>query len=98
MIIDFYATWCGPCKAIAPLFESLATEYHEIKFVKVDVGVDKTSASYFNVQSMPTFIAFVNSEMFQRNVGANPQSLKELVELLKASSELDNLIELQDGL
>ena len=57
VIIDFYATWCGPCKMMAPVLEELAREYGEkIDFYKIDVDKEKELAAVFGIQSIPTFL------------------------------------------
>ncbi|MBS6100313.1 MAG: thioredoxin [Alistipes sp.] len=56
-VIDFYATWCGPCKAMAPVMETLAEEYAgRVHIYKVDVDKEKRLAALFGVRSIPTFI------------------------------------------
>jgi len=56
-IVDFYATWCGPCKRLAPILEELQQEYKgKIVIYKVDTGVERELASFFGVQSIPTML------------------------------------------
>lgn len=83
-VIDFYATWCGPCKAIAPLFEMLKGEYSsKIKFVSVDVDQDIAMAGKYKIEAMPTFV-FLDAEgnEIDRIVGADQQKLAEMVDRL----------------
>lgn len=83
-VIDFYATWCGPCKAIAPLFEMLKGEYSsKIKFVSVDVDQDIAMAGKYKIEAMPTFV-FLDAEgnEIDRLVGADQQKLSEMVDRL----------------
>ncbi len=56
-VVDFYATWCGPCKMLSPIMESLATEYHgKLIIYKVDIDQEEELASEFGVQSIPTLL------------------------------------------
>lgn len=83
-VIDFYATWCGPCKAIAPLFDMLKGEYSsKIKFVSVDVDQDIAMAGKYKIEAMPTFV-FLDAEgnEIDRLVGADQQKLSEMVDRL----------------
>lgn len=83
LIIDFTAEWCGPCRGIAPTFESYATQYsYSINFVKVDVDQAPAVAEFFGVKSMPTFIAFRNNAKIMQFSGANAVALKNMVQQL----------------
>ncbi|ELP84752.1 thioredoxin, putative [Entamoeba invadens IP1] len=75
VIVDFFATWCGPCKSIAPYFEELARKTPSIKFVKVDVEEGADIAGKYSVHSMPTFILFKNGSEFDRFSGADRTKL-----------------------
>ncbi|TFJ85815.1 hypothetical protein NSK_002635 [Nannochloropsis salina CCMP1776] len=81
VVLDFTATWCGPCKLISPVFEGLSEEIseNEVVFLKVDVDVNEETAKKFEVSQMPTFIFVKNSEVKGRLVGANPDKLREAV-------------------
>ena len=82
LVIDFTATWCGPCQTMAPIFEGLAAEFPNVEFVKVDVDDASEIAEDCGVTSMPTFQFFKGGAMVQNFVGANKQKLKETVEKL----------------
>lgn len=78
-----YADWCGPCKMIAPTFESLATKYSKpkrITFAKVNVDNQRDVASQYGVSAMPTFIILKNGSPIETIRGANPPSLIAAVE------------------
>jgi thioredoxin len=81
-IIDFTATWCGPCKRIAPLFEKLKEENKEIQFHKVDVDEDTETTKHFEIESMPTFVAVMDGKEVERFSGASESKLKEMLEML----------------
>jgi len=80
-IIDFTATWCGPCKMIAPIFKELSDEFSSrAQFIKVDVDDNPEAAQKYSVSAMPTFIFLKNGEVVDRLMGANADRLKELIE------------------
>lgn len=81
IIIDFYADFCGPCKMIAPFFEKLAaSELHEyVCFCKVDIEEVPDIAEHLGVSAMPTFMGFKNEKKVAEVVGANKDSLLNLI-------------------
>lgn len=81
-IVDFYATWCGPCKAIAPVLEELAAEYgNEIYIYKIDTEQEQELAAAFNIRSIPTLLFIPKDGQPQMSMGAMPKaSLKEAIE------------------
>lgn len=82
-VVDFYATWCGPCKAIAPQLEKMNTEYENVNFYKVDVDESPEVAGYCGVSAMPTFIMFKDGKGLGKIVGADPRGLKQGIEDFK---------------
>ena len=75
VIVDFWATWCGPCKMIAPILEELAGEYAEkVKIVKIDVDSNSQTAGKYNIMSIPSLLFFKNGEMVDQVVGAIPKA------------------------
>mmetsp|Transcript_9873 Transcript_9873/g.29113 ORF Transcript_9873/g.29113 Transcript_9873/m.29113 type:complete len:147 (-) Transcript_9873:950-1390(-) len=79
VVIDFTATWCGPCNMIAPAFEALATEFKHVVFVKVDVDNNQETAQAEGIRAMPTFKAYRDSKEVGMVRGANEQALRDLV-------------------
>ncbi len=80
VLVDFWATWCGPCQMISPIIEELAEELDDVKVCKVDVDDQPTLARKFFVMSIPTMIVFKDGKPAKRHVGA--LSKEEILELL----------------
>jgi thioredoxin len=74
VLIDFWATWCGPCRTIAPIVEELATEYNgKVKFGKLDVDNNQDTAIKYGVRSIPTLLVFKNGMVKETIIGAVPK-------------------------
>jgi len=85
VIVDFWATWCGPCKQFAPVFEKVATENTDITFAKVNTEQEQELSGYFNVRSIPTLMIFREQVLLFAQPGALPESaLKEIITKVKA--------------
>jgi thioredoxin 1 len=73
-VVDFWATWCGPCRAIAPMLDQLAVEYEgKAKVAKLDVDANQKTAMRFNVRSIPTILFFKNGKLVDTVIGAVPK-------------------------
>jgi len=85
VIVDFGATWCGPCKRIAPKFEKLAQTNPSIKFAKIDVDTEDLNkvVSTYVKSGIPHFVTFKKGELFDTFTGANNSELDKLVDNLK---------------
>ncbi|CAK7208355.1 Thioredoxin-like protein 1 [Sporothrix bragantina] len=82
VIADFFATWCAPCKMIAPVFEKIATQLgreNAVTFVKIDTDAQKDIASKYSIRAMPTFLLFRDGNEIERVQGADPRKLESLV-------------------
>ena len=73
VVVDFWATWCGPCKMVGPIMEQLAQEFDgKVVIAKVDIDEEPDLAERFGVQSIPTIMLFKNGEPVVTDVGARP--------------------------
>ena len=77
-VVDFWATWCAPCRMIAPILDQLAVEYNgKVKVTKLDVDQNVRTATRFNVRSIPTLLFFKNGKLVDQVVGAVPKPALE---------------------
>lgn len=74
-LVDFWATWCGPCRMVAPIVEDLAEEYADrgLTVAKLDVDSNPDTAARFGVRSLPTVLLFKDGEVVERVIGAVPR-------------------------
>ncbi len=80
VLVDFYATWCGPCKMLAPVLEEFAKTHEDIKIVKIDVDEETPLAIKYGVMSIPTLILFKNGEIAGQTLGyQTPDQLENFV-------------------
>ena len=82
VVVDFFATWCGPCRMLSPILESVAEDYEDkVKFVKLDVDEAPEIARDYSVMSIPTLIIIKNGEEVAKNVGAlGAEALEEWID------------------
>ena len=82
VLVDFWATWCGPCRMLAPVIEEIANEYAgKVKVDKVNVDDERELALEYGVSSIPTVMVFQNGEVKQTSVGYRPK--EEIEQMLK---------------
>ncbi|KAI8977265.1 thioredoxin-like protein [Mycotypha africana] len=84
VVVDFHATWCGPCKLIAPKFKAFAEETANVVFAKIDVDEVPDVATKYQVRAMPTIMYFKDGNKVDEVVGANVANIKAKLDALAA--------------
>lgn len=80
-LVDFWAEWCGPCKALAPAIDQLAEDYDgKVKVAKVDVDSNQGIAGQFSIRGIPTVLLFKDGEQIDMFTGNAPGKIKEMIE------------------
>ena len=82
VVVDFFATWCGPCRALSPYIDELAANHHNILFAKANIEEAPVIANELDVKSLPCVIIFENGKEINRVVGFNKQKLQAIIENL----------------
>jgi thioredoxin 1 len=84
VVVDFWAEWCAPCKAISPIMKDLAGEYEgRVKVMKVNVDDCHQTSAKFNIRSIPTVLAFQNGQVVEQLQGGRPKNdFKEMIDKL----------------
>eukprot|EP00794_Sanderia_malayensis_P006506 gene6506-7250_t len=91
VVVDFHATWCGPCRHIAPVFVQLSTKYPQAVFLKVDVDQCKMTAEKYGITAMPTFLFMKSKVKIDELQGADPQGLEvKIKKHIGTSNDDDN--------
>lgn len=80
VLLDFWASWCGPCRMLSPIVEEIAEEHPEIKVGKVNVDEEQELAAQFNVMSIPTLFVMKNGKVSNQSVGVIPKN--QILDLL----------------
>jgi len=81
VLVDFWAAWCGPCRALAPTIDEIAAEQSAVKVGKVDVDAEPELARQYRIMSIPTLLLFRDGEVQRREVGG--RSKEEILEMFK---------------
>ena len=85
VIVDFFATWCGPCKMLGPILENIADEEKDVKILKVDIDGCMELAQKFGIMSVPTLMLFKDGQEYGREIGLkSKEQLQEIISELKA--------------
>ena len=74
VLVDFWASWCGPCKMIGPIIDQIADERSDVKFCKINVDDEPELAAKFRVMSIPTLLVFKGGEVVNQSMGAKPKT------------------------
>ena len=80
VLLDFFATWCGPCKMLAPILDEIAEEREDVKVCKVDVDQEPELAAQYQVVSIPTLFVIEKGEIVNQSLGAKPKA--KILEML----------------
>ena len=74
VLIDFWASWCGPCKSLSPIIDEISAEHPEIKVCKVNIDEEQELASQFDIMSVPTLLIIKDGKVVNQSVGLKPKN------------------------
>lgn len=78
--VDFYANWCGPCKMLSPIMETLSSKMNDVVFAKINVDEEQQLSRKFNIMSIPTVLIFKNNKLVNQFVGfRDERAIKEII-------------------
>ena len=80
VLIDFWASWCGPCKSLSPIIDEISEEHSEIKVCKVNIDEEQELASHFDIMSVPTLLVIKGGKVVNQSVGLKPKN--QILEML----------------
>jgi len=81
VLVDFFATWCGPCRMLAPVLEQIAKDNTDIKVLKIDIDKDPQLAEKYDVMSVPTLFAFKDGKVINQSLGVRP--MQDILNMFK---------------